>query len=632
MTEFIQNFHFLRPWLLLFLLLPLAIYLKKIRFSTSTSSWEDICDAHLLKFLLVQDNGTKRISAAKFIYTGLICATLAAAGPSWKKEEMPAFTIENPNMFVISLAQDMQLKDVAPSRLDRAKFMLSDITDGLKDGQFGLAVYSHEPYIISPLTDDSKLIKSLLPQIVPDIVPDQGDRLDRAIDLAIKRFEAAGYTSGNIILFASDVGQRYDLALEKTKDAIARNYNIYVVDTSYSGNEKLKLLAETGKGVYINVQETSPQKILRRINDTNQEKITLSNNARSNDIDYGYYLIIIPLLCTIVFFRRGLLVLAVCCMATQASAGFLQNNNQEGFSLFKNGKYEEALHKFTDTNWRGISLYKQEKFEDALKEFSKAKDNESLYNKGVVLVKLCKYKEAADVFDIILKDNPQHQDALYNKSILDDLFEKSKTDPNVLNCDNQQQNNQNQNQDNQQNPKQDNQQNNNSAPKQDNKNSEQQDPEKNQENGNQDNNASEQQENANEDASDSSQNQDTPQQDQRSDNTPPENQKENTDSPQNNNENADDSEDNPAPANNDNGPENKSDNEKGEEDNGQEQQKAEQESLLANARKGDENEKYDEEALAIQRRYREIPEDAGGLLREFIKKEYMKGRYKNEDM
>ena len=63
----------------------------------------------------------------------------------------------------------------------------------------------------------------------------------------------------------------------------------------------------------------------------------------------------------------------------------------------------------------------------------------------------------------------------------------------------------------------------------------------------------------------------------------------------------------------------------------QEQQEEEVEASVVNAKKGDENNTYDEEALAIQRRYREIPEDVGGLLREFIKKEYMKDRYRDEN-
>lgn len=624
MTDFLLNFHFLRPWLLLFLLLPLALYLKKIKFSTSSSSWEEICDAHLLNFLLIKDKGAKKINIKKFIYTGLIFAILAAAGPSWKKEDVPTFTVENPNMFVISLAQDMQLTDVAPSRLDRAKFMLSDITDGLTDGQFGLEVYSSEPYIISPLTDDTKLIKSLLPQIIPTIVPDQGDRLDRAIDLALERFKTAGYTSGNIILFASDVGQRYDLALEKIKKAVAHNYNIYVVDTSYSGNEKLKFLAENGNGIYINVQETSPQKILQRINSVNQEKITLSNNVRTNYVDYGYYLIIIPLLCVLVFFRKGLLLLIICCFATQASAGFLQNNNQEGVSLFNAGKYQEALQKFTDVNWRGISFYKQDNLEEALKEFSKSSDAETLYNKGVVLVKLCKYADALEVFESVLKNNPHHTDALYNKQILAELFEKSKADPSVLECNNQQQENQNNHQNQQSNDTQ--QQDNNSDKSPDN-NSQQQTSEQNNDTQQQDtseqNNTSD---SMNNDNREDTQNQKDSEQNNSERNS------ENQNNQPNNEENATVSKEDKTSADNDKGQENTSDNEDGNDDNGQEKQDSEQQSVIANAKKGENNEKYDEEALAVQRRYREIPEDTGGLLREFIKKEYMKDRYKNENM
>ena len=49
------------------------------------------------------------------------------------------------------------------------------------------------------------------------------------------------------------------------------------------------------------------------------------------------------------------------------------------------------------------------------------------------------------------------------------------------------------------------------------------------------------------------------------------------------------------------------------------------------AKKGDKNDEYDEKALIMERKYREIPEDIGGLLREFIKKEHLKDRYGNED-
>lgn len=593
MIEFLHNFHFLRPWFLLFLLIPFAFYFKKIKFA-SLSSWKNICDPNLFNFLSINKNSSEQSSFMKYIYIGLICAALAAAGPSWKKDNISTFTVENPNMFVISLAQDMQLNDILPTRLDRAKFMLSDLTDGIIDGQFGVEVYSNEPYIITPLTDDIQLIKNLLPQIVPSIVPDQGDRLDRAIDLAVERFKAAGYSSGNIILFASDVGQRFDLALEKTKLAAANNYNVYVIDTSYSGSDKLKLLADKGKGIYMSVKEISLSNILNNINNLNEKRLALSENLRSQYIDFGYYLIFVPLLCLLFFFRKGLLILVFCCFATNVYANIFQNANQEGLSLFQKGQYEEASLKFTDSIWRGVALYKQEKFEEALKEFDKIKNEISLYNKGVTQVKLCQYKDALSTFESILQSNPTHEDALYNQQVLLNLFEKAQTDPSVLDCNNQQQNNQN-------NDQQNSEQNDNSSSNEKNNNSEQQNNEdKNSQNNSEDQNADKEPQNSQQEKpSDNQQNQSS-ENSEKNDSTSssPKDQTEGTDNNQKN-----------MPQNS----------------------QQEQEVSAAKAQQGDGNEKPDEEALAMQRQYREIPEDTGGLLREFIKKEYMKDRYKNEN-
>ena len=162
MTEFINNFHFLRPWFLLFLLIPFILYLKKLKFRNKNSSWEDVCDKNLLEYLLVETKKAKAISFKFYIYIGLIVSSIACAGPAWKKIEIPTFTIENPTMFILSLAQDMELTDVTPSRLERAKYSILDLIDDIPQGQFGLEVYSQEPYIISPITDDVNLIKNIM--------------------------------------------------------------------------------------------------------------------------------------------------------------------------------------------------------------------------------------------------------------------------------------------------------------------------------------------------------------------------------------------------------------------------------------------------------------------------------------
>lgn len=642
MIEFLRNFHFLRPWYLLFLLIPFVLYLKKINIKNSVSSWEDICDKPLFDFLSINNGNNKKKNLKKYIYLALLFSSIAAAGPCWKKTEIPSFVVENPNLFVLSMSGDMFKTDIKPSRIDRAKYIISDIVDEVLQGQFGLEVYSDEPFVISPITDDAKLIKNLTQQISLDIMPSSGDRLDRAIDLAIQKFRDAKYASGNIILFSSDVGQRFDLAMEYVEKAKKLNYTINFIDMSFDGNEKLKILAEKGNGVYLNIRENNLKSLVKKLNDINAEKIKLSQNLRSNYMDFGYYLLIVPLISVLMFFRKGFFVFLLL-FSFNAEAGFWRNNNQEGLELFKQERFEEAEQKFKNSLWKSIALYRQEKFEEALKELEKESSEIALYNKGVVLAKLCKYEEAKNTFLEVTKINPNNEDAKHNLRELENLFIKAKDNPSLLDCNNnQQQNNQNQSKDNENNKQEE------SSLSEDNKeqNSNPQDSEnkqnKEQEN-NEQKNIDEQQTNNQQADSNENKKEDSKTEEKK-------NEQNNNDANNNdkqNNENKSNTNEDSNKKSNKNKNENKNNNEEADSDktdgksknnnnktdnqNSEESMKdGQQDVSVVNAKEGGKDEEYDEEALIMQRRYRDIPEDVGGLLREFIKKEYMKDRYRNE--
>lgn len=576
MEEFISNFHFLRPWYLLLLILSALFYWRYFKGLKNKSSWEGICDKKLLDFLLIKGSSKQRKAIAYLAFVGIVGIVLAISGPSWQKREIPSLTPENPVMLLLNLSTDMAQKDLTPNRLTRAKFEISDLLKLLHNVQAGLIVYSSEPFLISPITDDLKLLENLLPAIEFNIMPSNGDRLDRAIALAIEKFKNARYSNGNIIIFTSDIGERFDLALEEAKKAQSENYTISVVAVTADDAEKLKLIAQNGGGIFtnINANDQDIEKIAAEISKNINDELKLSENLRSTWEDYGYYLIIIPLLCCLYFFRKGIAVIILLMSSfSQAQAGFFINNNQEGLKAYNNQDYTTAVQKFEDAKWKAAALYKAGDYEKALQEFGKVSDLTALYNQGNALAKAGKTEEAIKKYEEVLKLDEKHEDAKFNLEYLKQQQEEQ-----------QQQQDQQQNQNQEQNSEQ----------KQDQQQSQQSDQEQNKD----------QQDNA-----DNQQNQD---------------QKEQKQSPSEQDENENKNEEK----------------EKGEkqqqemsqqeqEAQKQEQQAEEEKKAAAELQKGDEETKYDEEVQAREQQYRDIPEDTGGLLRAFIEKEYMKNRYKD---
>lgn len=586
MEEFWLKFHFLRPWWLLLLLLPLFFYIKNLRGKTNKSSWEKVCDKRLLDYLLIKGSSAQRKIMSWLALLGLATAILAAAGPSWEKIELPSLTPENPMMILLNMSSDMKEKDLTPNRLSRAKFKIKDLLTMVKGAQTGLEIYSREPFVISPLTEDNEIIANLLPAINLDVMPSNGDRLDRAIDLAVEKFKNAGFIQGEIVVFAPDAGERFDQALEAAKRAKALNYRVNVIATAMTASERLQLIAQNGGGEYqmLGTDDNEIRALADKVNKAHGS-LKESKNWQSVWLDYGYYLLIVPLLCCLYFFRRGILVVALLFGAAPAQAGFFLNNNQEGLELFNNGAYEKAGNKFEDSRWKGAAWYKNGNYEAAYQEFAKGKDTTSLYNQGNALAKSGKIEEAIAKYEEVLKRAPEHEDAKFN---LDYLKQQQQQQ-------NQPQNNNDDNQDEQQDKQE-------SSSQQNQQQSGDENKEQNQDKQQEQNQSQDQQmkpQNQPKNMQEGNQEQDKQQQE-----TPEPNNEQRQNQPQT------------------------SDNEqKAAEEQQEQNQPRSQGGAL---QKEEEAPKYDEEVQAKAQQYREIPEDPGGLLKAFILKEYQQNRYNEQ--
>ena len=200
-----RNGIFCGPQWLLALPLGLALIGLCWHYLAPRSNWDRLCDAHLLRYLTVGQNrpGGRRPLGALLV--GYLLAVVAAAGPSWEQQPQPAYRTAQGRVLVYDLSSSMDSIDLAPSRLTRARFKLTDLIAAGQGRQQGLVVFAGDAFVVAPLTDDIETLHNLIPSLTTASVPVQGSRADLGLKLAAELLDNAGYTHGEVILIADGV-------------------------------------------------------------------------------------------------------------------------------------------------------------------------------------------------------------------------------------------------------------------------------------------------------------------------------------------------------------------------------------------------------------------------------------------
>lgn len=197
------EFHFMRPaWLLaLPLLWVLAAWLA--RRQMRQGSWTGLVDAELLAALRLDgDIGARRASPWPWVALAWTLAVLALAGPSWARAPGAAWRAPAAWVLVLDLSPSMDVADVAPNRITRARYAIDDLLDAAEDARVGLVVFGAEAFTVTPLTDDVATVRALLAPLAPGILPSAGDRLAAALAEAGRLLERAAVSGGHVIVLS----------------------------------------------------------------------------------------------------------------------------------------------------------------------------------------------------------------------------------------------------------------------------------------------------------------------------------------------------------------------------------------------------------------------------------------------
>ncbi|WED44711.1 VWA domain-containing protein [Legionella cardiaca] len=211
MTEF----HFLRPWWLLTLLPLLYLGWYLWRQKPQMEAWAAICDRHLLERLVVSKGKTNRHWAFWLLLASALCMIISLSGPTWSRLPVPVYKQIQPRVLVLDMSDAMLAHDLSPNRLSRAKFKLHDLFKRRDIGQVGLIVYSGEPFVVSPLTDDGQTIDALLASLSPDIMPVEGHQLNTALEEAGQLIKQAGFHRGQILVLTAETPSTAAIAVAK---------------------------------------------------------------------------------------------------------------------------------------------------------------------------------------------------------------------------------------------------------------------------------------------------------------------------------------------------------------------------------------------------------------------------------
>ena len=158
---------------------------------------------------LMPEVSTKRQHLKFWLLFGAITMVIfIIAGPQFgsKLETVKRQGVEI--MVCLDVSNSMLAEDVSPNRLDKAKQMLSRLTDGFTNDKVGLIVFAGDAFTQLPITSDYISAKMFLSSINPSMVSTQGTAIGAAINLAARSFTPDETTDKAIILITD--GENHD--------------------------------------------------------------------------------------------------------------------------------------------------------------------------------------------------------------------------------------------------------------------------------------------------------------------------------------------------------------------------------------------------------------------------------------
>jgi Ca-activated chloride channel family protein len=183
-------------------------------------------------------------------------------------------------VFAMDVSKSMLAEDVAPSRLEKSKQIVSQIINQLGSDRIGIVAYAGSAFPVLPITTDYGVAKMFLQSMNTGIVSSQGTSLDEAIKLSSTYFDDKSKTSKLLILI-SDGEDHSEGAEEAAEEANKLGMKIITIGV---GTEKGSTIPLRRNGIVESFQRDNNNEVV--VTKLNQESlITIAKTTKGGYVN-----------------------------------------------------------------------------------------------------------------------------------------------------------------------------------------------------------------------------------------------------------------------------------------------------------------------------------------------------------
>ncbi|WP_421219341.1 VWA domain-containing protein [Aeromonas enteropelogenes] len=366
---------------------------------------------------------------------------LALSGPALRGElqQHPAAPLD---IWLLDLSRSMEATDLKPDRATRVRWQLQQLLASAQGARIALILYAGDAYLAMPPTRDHQALSLLLPDLRPAIMPLQGSNPARAVALAMKQI--APGEQARLLLITDDLSAKQIAQIGKLwpcqqslfcHDNVPARLDILLASSGQAADMPPIPAGELGfarqpprlpapDGHAIEALASRLGGSLQWLDGAPPRFAPLpatSSALTPAPLDLGPWLLI-PLLLLALLARVGAYLMVPLLLgwpllqSPPAQANEL--TEQQALAAYQRGDFEDAALAFDNPIWRGNAWYRAGEFRQAIAAYQEDDSATAHYNRGNALIQIGELDSAKEAYLAALAQEPGHEDALYNLSLL----------------------------------------------------------------------------------------------------------------------------------------------------------------------------------------------------------------------